>query len=107
MSTVKDPVCGMNVDPEHARGGSFEHAGNRYFFCNPKCRERFAGDPLHYLQRLEAPVAAPAPVPAQAPEKTPKKTPATTAAAAQSGQIWLCPMDPEVRQAYPGACPKC
>ena len=54
MSTVKDPVCGMNVDPEHARGGSFEHEGMAYFFCNPKCRERFSAEPTRYLQRQEA-----------------------------------------------------
>ena len=47
MSTVKDPVCSMNVEPERARGGSFEHDGKQYFFCNPKCRERFAQDPAH------------------------------------------------------------
>jgi len=101
MSTVKDPVCGMNVDPERARGGSFEHAGSLYFFCNPKCRERFAGDPAHYLHRHE--VAAPAPAPAISPlvvATTPQK-PELSAA------IWVCPMDPEVRQNHPGPCPKC
>jgi len=95
MSTVKDPVCGMNVDPEHARGGSFEHAGHRYFFCNPKCRERFAGDPLHYLPRPEAPVPVPVPEPALKAHRE------------NSAEIWVCPMDPEVRQSHPGACPKC
>ncbi|MEI9936533.1 MAG: heavy metal translocating P-type ATPase [Pseudomonadota bacterium] len=96
MNTVKDPVCGMNVDPERARGGSFEHDGTQYFFCSPKCRERFAADPAHYLRRPEvaAPVA-PAPV-AEIPAKP-----------AKSAQIWLCPMDPEVRQDHPGPCPKC
>ena len=35
-----DPVCGMKVDPATARGGSHEHAGKTYHFCNPRCRER-------------------------------------------------------------------
>jgi len=100
MSTVKDPVCGMNVDPERARGGSFEHAGHSYFFCNPKCRERFAADPLRYLEPMPA-VAAPAL--AKAPEPAPKSPEPPV----NFGQIWICPMDPEVRQAQPGPCPKC
>jgi len=93
MTTVKDPVCNMNVDPARARGGSFEHQGTTYFFCNPKCRERFAAEPAHYLRRQAVPstVVAPARLPQPA----------------NSGQIWLCPMDPEVRQDHPGPCPKC
>ncbi|MCG6925311.1 MAG: heavy metal translocating P-type ATPase [Acidobacteria bacterium] len=47
---VKDPVCGMFVDPGTARGGSHEHAGKTYHFCNPRCRERFAADPESFLQ---------------------------------------------------------
>ena len=46
-----DPVCGMKVDPANARGGSFEHAGKRYWFCGPGCRERFAADPEHWLAK--------------------------------------------------------
>ena len=33
--------------------------------------------------------------------------PAPTPAAAPPGACYICPMDPEVRQAGPGACPKC
>ncbi|HEU0160369.1 MAG TPA: YHS domain-containing protein, partial [Hyphomicrobiaceae bacterium] len=38
---VKDPVCGMSVDPQNARH-SFEHAGQTWYFCSARCRERFA-----------------------------------------------------------------
>ena len=31
--TVKDPVCGMTVDPERA-AGSFQYEGQTYFFCS-------------------------------------------------------------------------
>ena len=41
-----DPVCGMKVDPATAKGGSHAHAGKTYWFCNPRCRERFAANPL-------------------------------------------------------------
>jgi Cu+-exporting ATPase len=51
---VVDPVCGMKVNPATARGGSFEHAGHTYHFCNPKCRERFAADPEKYLSKADA-----------------------------------------------------
>ena len=48
-ANVKDPVCGMMVDPATARGGSAEHAGKTYYFCNPRCRERFLASPERYL----------------------------------------------------------
>src|SRR4051794_7716764 len=46
---VKDPVCGMTVDPANARGGSAEFKGTTYYFCSPKCNERFKADPEKYL----------------------------------------------------------
>jgi Cu+-exporting ATPase len=46
----RDPVCGMLVDPREARGGSHEHEGRTYYFCNPGCREKFAADPERFLQ---------------------------------------------------------
>jgi P-type Cu+ transporter len=79
-----DPICGMRVDPEHPKGGTFDHGGQRYFFCNPKCREKFRADPRKYLAPSPAPVAE-----------------------APPGTMYICPMDPEVRQDHPGACPKC
>lgn len=80
-----DPVCGMTVDTAAPKGGSFEHEGHTYFFCNPKCREKFRADPGRYL--------APKP---EAP-----------APAAPPGTVWVCPMDPEVRETRPVPCPKC
>ncbi len=88
-----DPVCGMKVDPETARGGSFTHAETVYYFCNPRCRDKFAADPALYLDKRRAEDPAPPPV----PRPTPADSPA----------VYVCPMDPEVRQVGPGACPKC
>ncbi len=82
---VVDPVCGMTVDPRSAKGGSHTHQGTTYFFCNPKCQVRFAAEPEKFL------APTPAPEPVEAPP----------------GTVWICPMDPEVRQDHPGACPKC
>ncbi|HEX3776894.1 MAG TPA: heavy metal translocating P-type ATPase [Polyangiaceae bacterium] len=93
-----DPVCGMKIDPERARGGSVEHAGTAYYFCNPKCRERFLADPEKYL----------APKPAtETPARAPEAAKAQSAPETKSSPIYLCPMDPEVRSDKPGACPKC
>ncbi len=84
-ATVKDLVCGMDVVPGKARGGSATHEGHEYWFCNPKCREKFIADPAKYI--------APAP-----------KAPAT---AEEAQTIYTCPMHPEIRQKGPGNCPKC
>jgi Cu+-exporting ATPase len=83
---VKDPVCGMEVDP-HTAAGHAEHGGKTYYFCSPHCQAEFEADPERYVQ------------PGQRPE------PATPA----EGQVveYTCPMHPEIRQAGPGACPIC
>ena len=49
VTTVVDPVCGMDVTPGDAAGGSAEHAGTTYWFCNPSCRARFIADPARFL----------------------------------------------------------
>ena len=72
----------MNVDMATAKH-RFSHEGQNYFFCNPRCLEKFRSNPGQYL----APQPAPAPV--------------------QPGAIYTCPMHPEIRQDHPGACPKC
>jgi len=41
---VKDPVCGMDVDPAGA-AGSEEHSGNSYYFCSKGCLEKFRASP--------------------------------------------------------------
>jgi Cu+-exporting ATPase len=92
-----DPVCSMKVDPEHARGGSFEHAGTTYYFCGPKCHDRFAAEPAKYLAEK----------PAQPAIQEPARPLEPPAPVAKSGVIYLCPMDPEVRSDKPGPCPKC
>ncbi|MEO7659028.1 MAG: HAD-IC family P-type ATPase, partial [Pyrinomonadaceae bacterium] len=36
----KDPICGMTVTPETA-AGSFDYGGEKYYFCNVGCLEKF------------------------------------------------------------------
>lgn len=81
---VKDPVCGMSVDPHTTKHrASFE--GRPYYFCSAGCRTKFLADPQKYLSQEKA--EKPAPI---AP-----------------GTIYTCPMHPDIRQVGPGACPIC
>ena len=45
---VKDPVCGMSVDP-HTTEHKAEHHGQPYYFCSAGCRAKFLADPERYL----------------------------------------------------------
>lgn len=89
METLKpkDPVCGMTVDPQTAKGGSSEFEGQRYYFCNSKCKIKFDQNPLQYL----------------APDASSKDL----AQNSPTDVEYTCPMDPEVRQIGPGSCPIC
>ncbi len=49
MKTVKDPVCGMQIDPSSA-AASEESEGRTYYFCSQACHERFRADPDAYRQ---------------------------------------------------------
>jgi len=91
-ASVKDPVCGMTVDPARA-AGSVDHLGQTYYFCSKGCLTKFQQNPEAYL---EGDVPKPATV-----------TVASAGGAAPDTRVYTCPMDPEVRQIGPGACPKC
>lgn len=81
-SQLKDPVCGMNVTAESPHHHHYKDQD--YYFCNPKCREKFIADPEGYLN----------PEPKEVTE-------------ADKNAWYTCPMHPEVRQQGPGTCPKC
>jgi Cu+-exporting ATPase len=48
---AKDPVCGMDVNPEiaTAQGLTSEHAGTSYYFCGKGCKLDFDEDPKKYF----------------------------------------------------------
>jgi P-type Cu+ transporter len=127
----RDPVCGMNVDPQKA-AAKLEHGGKTFYFCAPGCAQRFAKEPQKYLQAKHEPVqhavagaslvgiaaaprtarpdaAAPAPdthhrvheQEASVPARAARDTDTHTAAR------YTCPMHPEIVQAGPGSCPIC
>src|SRR4051812_13624640 len=97
---VRDPVCGMNVDPEKA-AATFVHDGRTYYFCAPVCRDRFQADPEWYLSLAEKAKPAMSEVSKEAQEKG-----RTESGRTESG-AWTCPMHPEVQANGPGHCPIC
>ncbi|HET7057157.1 MAG TPA: YHS domain-containing protein, partial [Nitrospiraceae bacterium] len=46
----KDPVCGMDVVPDHA-AGAVEHKERTYYFCSDHCVKKFKEDPERYVDR--------------------------------------------------------
>lgn len=49
---VKDPVCGMDVDPAEAAGTS-EYQGQTYYFCSSGCKKAFDKEPAKYASKNE------------------------------------------------------
>ena len=82
-NAVKDPVCGMSVDPHTAEHRS-KHAGKSWYFCSSRCQSKFEDDPEKYLGEKSAEAETVAP-----------------------GTMYTCPMHPEIRQQGPGDCPIC
>ena len=83
-----DPVCGMTVQPATA-AGSHKHHDKTYYFCAVRCLDKFRADPEYYLTPSEQRIPKPSPVPLGDNVK------------------YVCPMDPEVSETKPGACPIC
>ena len=118
---VEDPVCHMQFDAARARAQA-EHEGKTYYFCCEGCAQKFQAEPDRYLapkaatgnglvQLGAARGKAPAEM-AASPSGATRQVAAApagpgSAGPAVSGAIYTCPMDPEVRQPGPGACPKC
>ena len=79
---VRDPVCGMTVDPATSKH-RFDYRGETFHFCSAGCRSKFAADPQNYLGEARPKADLPA------------------------GTVYTCPMHPEIRQIGPGSCPIC
>jgi len=77
-----DPVCGMIVENE-GKVGSLEIDGTLFLFCAKRCRDRFRHNPSLFLDL----------------EKKNSKNP--------KNAVFICPMDPEVREMEPVPCRIC
>jgi Cu+-exporting ATPase len=53
---VKDPVCGMDVDPKTAEHMS-EYQGQTYYFCSAGCKKTFDKEPSRYAGKEESQAA--------------------------------------------------
>ena len=125
---VRDPVCGMTVDP-HDGKPSAEHDGHTYHFCCEGCRTKFLKQPQAYLTATD-PVCGMTVERAGArhvlrhegdrhyfcsarckekfeaePEKYLAGRPAPEPM--PKGTQYTCPMHPEIVRDKPGSCPLC
>lgn len=125
---VRDPVCGMTVDPEAGKP-RHEHAGHTYHFCAERCREKFTADPDTYIDAKD-------PVCGMTVDRASARHMAKHAGERfyfcssrcqekfeRSPEDWLgdrpapepmpegtqytCPMDPEIVRDEPADCPIC
>jgi heavy metal translocating P-type ATPase len=94
IPTVKDPVCGMDVNPATSTLTA-AHEGETFHFCSAGCQSKFEANPDQYAGHADhnhqdhaAHDAAEVPPGAEVAEYT-------------------CPMHPEIRQPGPGSCPIC
>src|SRR5580698_1618407 len=109
----------MTVDAARA-AAQVVYAGKTHYFCCGGCADKFRAEPAKYLNasapaamqrdsglvqfsHAGAPAASPALVVSRE-DMLGTERPAENPAAANA---YICPMDAEVREDYPGACPKC
>lgn len=128
VQIIRDPVCGMEVDP-NAGKPEFSLGGHTYHFCCDGCRTKFNNDPDAYItakevvcgmnvdrssakylhkhegekfyfcsERCQDKFVA-APDDYLGDRPKPKAMP--------EGTKYTCPMDPEIITDAPGDCPKC
>lgn len=127
-ATVRDPVCGMTVDPG-ANKPTAEHGGRLFHFCSAGCQSKFITEPDAHLEAID-PVCGMkvdrasakhflrhegekyyfcsagclakvqnAPQDYLGDRPAPKPMPA--------GTQYTCPMHPEIVRDGPGSCPIC
>src|SRR5713101_8479976 len=102
---VKDPVCGMMVDPQKS-AAKVEHGGMNYYFCSARCAERFEKNPENFLgspgtagmeHRSSPPIV----------DVNKHSGPTAPAIASSKTARYTCPMHPQIVQIGPGSCPIC
>ena len=57
VQKVKDPVCGMMLNPAKAEGEDVR-VGKKYYFCSINCQQTFRRNPLNFIEK-DAPSTTP------------------------------------------------
>jgi len=127
-AVIRDPVCGMTVDPAAGKPAA-EHAGRTFHFCSERCRTKFQAEPKAYLTATD-PVCGMSVDRASAKhflrhegqgfyfcsaacqgkfEAEPAKYRASRPEPQPmpKGTQYTCPMHPEIVRDKPGSCPIC
>ena len=107
----RDPVCGMTVDRERAKS-RVEYANETYSFCGESCAKKFSAEPAKYLHSEHSPHTGTHDRPPLRSVDLNRSSvadvrPKVSLERAKTSALYVCPMDPEVREQNPGACPKC
>src|SRR6266508_2109181 len=111
MNMRIDPVSVMSVDPATA-AVKFDYEGETYYFSQLICLRKFSADPQSYLNRAPQPAAMGRPVVQLGGKSGSQRVmataqPQTETLIVREDDEYTCPMDPDVVQTGPGACPKC
>lgn len=93
FKTFTDPVCKMIVTPATA-AATYEYKGKTFYFCMTGCRDRFAADPISYLEGEKG-------------RKGDEEKKESAIHDSQSAIEFTCPMHPEIVQIGLGSCPIC
>ena len=127
-AVIRDPVCGMTVDPAAGKPTA-EHGGRTFHFCSERCRNKFVAEPESYLTAID-PVCGMSVDRASARHFTRhdgqgfyfcsaacqgkfEAEPAKYLAGRPEpqpmpkGTQYTCPMHPEIIRDKPGSCPIC
>ncbi|RST87546.1 heavy metal translocating P-type ATPase [Aquibium carbonis] len=125
---LRDPVCGMTVDPAKNKP-TVDVDGHIHHFCCEGCRTKFLADPEAYRTAID-PVCGMSVTRADAPHFTRHEAGKFWFCSARckerfeadpqryldgapppepmpAGTKYTCPMDPEIIRDEPGTCPKC
>jgi Cu+-exporting ATPase len=103
-TTVTDPVCGMEVDPDNA-AAVVERDSETFYFCSEHCRQEFVSETSAPLAGGHAQNGH-----SCCHDGHHSEAETETAAAAREGKPakkYFCPMCAGVESDKPGSCPKC
>lgn len=107
VSPHTDPACGGEVREDTPWKADYQ--GKTYFFCSRACRDKFTQSPEEILSRpphtghgmkMEG---MDMPMHHHGDTDRPSLPPSPDS----PGDVYTCPMHPQIRQDHPGACPIC